>query len=340
MLAILFGSTVQMGKRSREYFQEKGFELIQKYHYVPEDFVLISRFDKRQADPLEKVQECDFIYDNSGMLVGFKKEQIIDAVRGRKKCLLAVSSDTIDFIRQIKAAYGDYVTVIGTYIDNRTLRTMYEALPDISEREVERRLDLGLQIKKALLEDRKLFDYIVMYGGEDSEFNCDSLEIQYDYMLAWMDRLERELNNRMYVELPYSGRENYIFVSYSHGDVRKVFPVLRKLQLSGYRIWYDEGINGGENWRKIIASKIEDEKCRQFLLFSSERSTASDHVEAEVRWALKNRKKLTRINLDEASFDSDLEMYLEKFHHLSRPEDPGFDRQLMKALDESTRIKS
>ncbi|MCR5161423.1 MAG: hypothetical protein K6C06_06585, partial [Lachnospiraceae bacterium] len=118
MLAILFGSTVQMAKRSREYFREKGFEVIQKYHYVPEDFVLISRFDQRRADPLEKVKECDFIYENSGMLVGFKKEQIIDAVRGRKKCLLTASSDTIDFIRQIKAAYGDYVTVIGTYIDN------------------------------------------------------------------------------------------------------------------------------------------------------------------------------------------------------------------------------
>ena len=86
-------------------------------------------------------------------------------------------------------------------------------------------------------------------------------------------------------------------MSYSHSDVEKVFPILRKLQLAGYRIWYDEGIYGGENWRKILASKIRDEKCKDFLLFSSENSTKSKHVRAEINLALDLDKKLQPFDL-------------------------------------------
>ena len=117
MLFILLGSTVEMGKKSREFFINNGFELIQKYHYVPEDFAMQERFGERNRVSKEKVLNCDFIYENNGMLVGFYKKQIIEAVRGRKNCLLTASTHTLDFIRQIKAAYGEYVFVIGTYID-------------------------------------------------------------------------------------------------------------------------------------------------------------------------------------------------------------------------------
>lgn len=47
--------------------------------------------------------------------------------------------------------------------------------------------------------------------------------------------------------MPYSGEDEYVFVSHSHTDRDEVFPVLAKLQRAGFRIWYDEGIKGGEN---------------------------------------------------------------------------------------------
>ena len=49
MLVILFGSTVGMGKWSRQYFLDHGFEFIQKYNYIPEDFALIARYEKRRG---------------------------------------------------------------------------------------------------------------------------------------------------------------------------------------------------------------------------------------------------------------------------------------------------
>lgn len=339
MLVILFGSTVEMGKWSRQYFIDNDFELIPKYNYIPDDFALPARFGKRSETTKEAVLKCDFIYENNGMLVGFNKEQIIDAVRGRKKCLITTSSNTIDFIRQIKAAYGEYVTVIGTYIDDRTLRDMFEALPGVTNEELRRRIETGVQIKKSILADRKLFDYIVMYGGEESPFNYESLKVQFDFMMACAEHREKELNDKMYVEMPYSGGENYIFVSYSHSDIGRVFPVLHKLQLAGYRIWYDEGINGVENGRKILASKMQDNKCKDFLLFASESSIQSRHVRAEINLALDLDKKITTVRLDDSKFGSDLEMYLSTYQYLSAGDDKTFDDKIIKAMDDTTRIK-
>lgn len=340
MLVILYGTTVEMGKKSRQYFLDRGFEYIQKYHYVPDDFALQTRFGKRRESTKEEALNCDFVYENNGMFVGFREKQIIDAVRGRKKCLLTASSQTLDFIRQIKAAYGDYVTVIGTYIDDRTLKKMFEALPGMTPEEQKRRIEMGVQIKKSIVTDRKLFDFIVMYGGEDSPFNYEALNVQYDYILERAERREKELNNKMYVEIPYTGGENYIFVSYSHADAEKVFSILHTLQFAGYRIWYDEGVQGGENWRKIIASKIQDTKCKDFLLFSSEHSTESRHVKAEINLALNLDKKITTVRLDGATFDMDLEMYLTNGHYLVVRENRTFDEEIVRAMDDTTRISS
>ncbi|MBR3638779.1 MAG: toll/interleukin-1 receptor domain-containing protein [Lachnospiraceae bacterium] len=45
--------------------------------------------------------------------------------------------------------------------------------------------------------------------------------------------------------IPYEGKENYIFVSYSHMDMDRVMPVVRQWMENGYRVWYDDGISPG-----------------------------------------------------------------------------------------------
>ena len=340
MLFILFGSTAEMGKRSRQYFIDHGIEYIQKYHYIPSDFTLPARFGSRQEASKEAVESCDFTYEYNGMTVGINEDQILGAVRGEKKCLITTSTHTIEFIEQIKAAYGEYVTVIGTYIDDRTLKRMFESIsdPEITNEELEKRLETGVKIKESILAHRELFDYIVMYGGEDSPFNFEALKIQYSYMISRAEKKEKELNDKMYVELPYTGGENYAFVSYSHSDRDVVKSVLRKLQLAGFRIWYDKGINGGQNWRKIIASKIEDEKCQDVLLFATANSVKSRDVKAEINYALSQDKKIITIRIDEATFEPDLEMYLEGYHYLYYRSDSDFEENLIKSLDSTTRI--
>lgn len=110
------------------------------------------------------------------------------------------------------------------------------------------------------------------------------------------------------------------------------------MQFAGYRVWYDEGIQGGENWRKIIASKIQDTKCKDFLVFSSEHSIESRHVKAEINLALNLDKKITTVRLDSAMFDMDLEMYLTNNHYLVVSENRTFDEEIVRAMDDTTRV--
>ncbi len=96
MLYILFGSTGEMGQWSRNYLQEKGLILIQKYNYVPDGIVLHEWFGKRVRVFKEEVQRCDFVYERNGILIGFNKDQILDAVRGRSQCLMTTTASTVD----------------------------------------------------------------------------------------------------------------------------------------------------------------------------------------------------------------------------------------------------
>lgn len=101
----------------------------------------------------------------------------------------------------------------------------------------------------------------------------------------------------------------------------------------------EAGLFSGENWRKIIASKIKENKCKEFLLFAFANSTQSRHVRAELNLALDLDKKITTIRLDGAKFGSDLEMYLSTYQYLQASDDRVFDEKIIKALSDTTRIK-
>lgn len=71
----------------------------------------------------------------------------------------------------------------------------------------------------------------------------------------------------------YEGNEKYIFISYCHEDGDMVFPIVKRLQEEGYRIWLDTGTRGGEIWRKIIVDHLNN--CELFMFFVSENSVNS-----------------------------------------------------------------
>ncbi len=94
----------------------------------------------------------------------------------------------------------------------------------------------------------------------------------------------------------YSGGEPYIFVSYSHKDSSRVYPILSQLHREGYRIWYDEGITPTDEWRGVINEHIRD--CAVFMVFVTGDSMASHEVIKECTYAINLRKKLHIIYLE------------------------------------------
>lgn len=48
-----------------------------------------------------------------------------------------------------------------------------------------------------------------------------------------------------------------VFVSYKREDVRIATAVVRALRAAGLKVWWDQGVGGGQNWREQIAEALE-----------------------------------------------------------------------------------
>lgn len=89
-----------------------------------------------------------------------------------------------------------------------------------------------------------------------------------------------------------------IFVSYAHKDKARVKPIVRKLSELGFNTWLDiQSIRGGEFWSVEIAQAIS--KCNFFILFISKFSMKSDFVRREVDLALRKKRKIIPVRLDD-----------------------------------------
>ena len=113
----------------------------------------------------------------------------------------------------------------------------------------------------------------------------------------------------------YDGEEPYIFVSYSHRDVKLVREVLACLDREKFRFWYDDTMEIGEDFRIELQTKIE--KCSAFLLFISEASMQSKYCGMEIIQAYKHSKRIFPVYLDDSvEIPGALKMVLENLQHV------------------------
>ncbi|MBQ3489981.1 MAG: toll/interleukin-1 receptor domain-containing protein [Clostridia bacterium] len=95
----------------------------------------------------------------------------------------------------------------------------------------------------------------------------------------------------------YNGNRPYIFISYSHRDTAKVVSLIAAMQNRGYRVWYDQGIEGGSEWANNIANHLRN--CSAFVAFISHNSMASENCLDEISYAKSNNKPSLMIFLEE-----------------------------------------
>ena len=104
----------------------------------------------------------------------------------------------------------------------------------------------------------------------------------------------------------YTGDQPYIFISYAHADGEVVFREIKRLHEVGYRIWYDEGIEPGNDWPQHIAQAVVN--CSLFLIYTSPRSAASENCRNEINLALNRKKKFLAIHMEETELPLGLEL--------------------------------
>lgn len=111
----------------------------------------------------------------------------------------------------------------------------------------------------------------------------------------------------------YTGDEPYLFVSYSHRDTGKVYPILDALYDRKYRIWYDESCETGNDFRDELRQRIEGAEA--VLLFVSDASMNSPFCGMEIIVARENGKRLYPIYLDDATVPPAFQILLANTHH-------------------------
>ncbi len=111
----------------------------------------------------------------------------------------------------------------------------------------------------------------------------------------------------------YTGNEPYLFVSYSHKDTAKVYPILDALYDKKYRIWYDESCENGNDFRDELRERIQ--AAEAVVLFVSEHSMTSPFCGMEIIVARENGKRLYPIYLDSAAVPPAFEILLSNTHH-------------------------
>lgn len=350
MLFIFYGATLEAGYQIRKIMKRNHFSIIKKYNYVKDDADVIKKMyedptsdkyyarwydDKVYADSAAEIEKCDFHYGLNGVMTGFNKEQILDAVWGKSDAAMTTGSSTLDFAIELNKAYDDSVTMVYVYSDQKRVAGDYELSKSISRKEKKTRVEANKKMQEIYLKNIAEFDDVVIYNGDDTAFDLKSLSKQLKTIIERSREREKTLLDLKYVKMPYTGNDPYLFISYSHHNFDRVENQLILMQRSSYRIWYDDAIKGGENWRIIVADRIE--KCEQFVLFLSKESAGSSFVNDEIRLAITLNKKILIINVDQSQLPAEFKMTLANSKQLSI-NDRSLKRKLLEALDEKTHI--
>ena len=114
----------------------------------------------------------------------------------------------------------------------------------------------------------------------------------------------------------YEGQEPYLFVSYAHDDAHLVYPIVERLVMDGYRIWYDDGIHAGEDWTDKVASRLDGSSICVAML--TENYVRSINCRNEMAYSLNARKNLIAVKLTEFDMPGGLRLQLGNTLYLER----------------------
>ena len=112
----------------------------------------------------------------------------------------------------------------------------------------------------------------------------------------------------------YTGTDKFIFISYSHRDSARVFPIISALVSNGYHVWFDEGIDPGSEWDENIASHIQS--CGYFIAFISNNYIDSNNCKDELNYARDLEKERLIVYLEDVTLPSGMAMRMNRLQSI------------------------
>lgn len=101
---------------------------------------------------------------------------------------------------------------------------------------------------------------------------------------------------------PYEGARPFFFISYAHAQSEEVVSTIRILHEKGCRLWYDEGIPAGSDWPSNIARHMD--ACAGVVFFLSHASMASPNCQSEIQRAVRLKKPVLIVPLEQTDGDA------------------------------------
>ncbi len=135
----------------------------------------------------------------------------------------------------------------------------------------------------------------------------------------------------------YKGIRPYAFTSYAHKNMDEVFSIIKKLNRDRYRIWYDEGIEPGNEWPEIVGSAVVN--CSQFLVFMSPYAADSRNVRNEINLAFSENKDIIMIFLQKTNLSEGMKLQIGTVQFINKFDltDRDFYDKLTKVLPSTLR---
>ena len=122
-----------------------------------------------------------------------------------------------------------------------------------------------------------------------------------------------------------------VFISYSRKDAEAVNAIRDILEQNGISYWIDkEGIFSGENYKEVIVDAIETAKAVIFV--SSVNSNASINVIRELGYAVKQRRTIIPIMLDDTPYAKSVRLDISDIHQIEFKNDTISGKEIVTSV--------
>lgn len=117
---------------------------------------------------------------------------------------------------------------------------------------------------------------------------------------------------------PYEGNEPFLFFSYCRKNAPEVYPIIEQMDKDGYRIWYDDGIDPGEDWMEVIADHLN--RSAAVVAFITPEMANSHNCRNEINFAMEFQKPLLSVILEKFTMPLAMRLQLGATQYLPRYE--------------------
>ena len=282
MLLVLYGTTLQVGEYSRDFFEKKGFDIIKKYSCNSDIVDTKDRFGSRiivSESDFYKFTDSLFRYDNNGVLIGFNKNQIFDAVCNRTNAVMTISAPNLSFIKKIKKVHGENVLVVYCYIGDKTLKKMIKSFSNLSGEEAKYRFLKEKNVKEQYIKNSNLFDRVVIFDEDDDKFNYNNLGVQYNIILESFKKIDEDSKIEAYD----------VFISYARSDIKIVKNIINKLETKNISVFRGLETELEMDWNTILYKTLLSAKA--IVIIITENTVKSNFVLEGIKTAVDTADK-------------------------------------------------